>query len=377
MPKKKKGMIIFITIVAVLFVVIWKYRNQFAPSNVLYFIKDSMCTIGRGEGFPKSIEGTLINRNNFQAMGKNLVYVNDTSVITLNRSAKEISNRQHSFATPILRLGGPNILTYNLNGKNLRIERKSEIVHNKSVDDGIISAAVSDNGTYVIITEPKGYSAAMTVYGAKSDDIRYKYCFSGCKVHDVAIDDDGKRIIVLGHDIVNESMAAQVYVFDCFHDEPIGKFDYKDTTMLSVEFLSHNKFAAVGDNVTSVVDIKNMKKNDYSYKNKVLNTFSCDKEQGIALVLAASAKSEKGEIVVLNLNGKQVHNIDVDMNISDISYKDTTIACISGNELICYKNFNNEKICKEIDTDAKRILLTSKSTAYILGVSAIKKIVLF
>lgn len=371
---RQKRRIILVLIFLVVFIFVFKYRRQLAPSNIMLTAKDLIVSIGSGNGYPYNLDGMSIETNNMNRIGGNLLFASDTSVISLNSSAKDISKRKHGFSTPILKVGGSKFITYNLMGKNFRVESRSEILVRGTSDENIITAAVSDSGMYVLVTEAKGHCCAMTVYDSKSQNVKYKYYFSSCAINDVAIDDDGKKIVTVGQAVVDGKSVSQVNIFDLYSTNPIKVFDYVDTVILSLNYLNDGKVVAIGNNMSSFINIKKLTKEDYKYENKTLKNYACDKNHGVVLVLAATDDMIEGSLEFLDISGKHLHSLYISDQVFDISYLNDTVAYITNGKVVYHKNASLKSYTIDIDVNDKKIILTHKDTAYVTGLSYIKKL---
>lgn len=372
MSYRQKRKIILILIFSVVFIFVFKYRRQLAPSNIMLTTKDLVASMGRGNGYPYNLDGMSIETRNINRVGGNLLFASDTSVISLNSSAKEISKRKHGFSAPILKVGGSKFITYNLMGKNFRVESRAEILVSGTSDENIITAAVSDSGVYVLVTEAKGYCCAMTVYDSKSQNVKYKYYFSDCAINDVAIDDDGKKIVTVGQAVVDGKSVSQVNVFDLYNTNPLKVFDYVDTIMVSLNYLEGGKVVAIGNNMSSFINIKKFTKEDYTYKDKTLKNYACDKNHGVVLALAATNGIVEGSLEFLDTFGKHLHSLEISDQVLDISYLNDTVAYITNGKVVYHKNASPKSYT--VDVDDKKIILTRKDTAYVVGLSYIKKL---
>ena len=93
-------------------------------------------------------------------------------------------SRQHSFSTPVLKIGGSRALIYNLGGNSFQIESRSKTILKKDgLSHNILAGDISQSGEFAIVTESEGYFSELTVYDKNtqaidSEDYRYRYYLS-------------------------------------------------------------------------------------------------------------------------------------------------------------------------------------------------------
>ena len=375
---KKRFKIIFkpvlIVLLSVLLVLLWNNRKNFSPDNVLGWIHDSVLKIGNGSGFPYQIVGNKINRENFKVVNGNVLSVSDTSFIALNKSAKEIANRQHSFGSPILKYNGSKVLIYNLYGNGYQIESLSKTISRGNTENNIITAAIADNGMCGFITESNGYFCEMNVISEDGKDKIYKYFFSESYMTSMDFSEDGKNVAVVGYSAENGTIKSVLYVFDYSSESPKIKMEFVENALIEVQYLSNGDILVVGDSYLAFINPKSEKESIFSYEDKVLTAFDVNKIDGVVFSLSSSNDGNMCSIQAVNLDRKKLFEIDSKIKISDISYKSGNVMALSYGSVTKY-NDKGVKIGEQnVKSDAKAIEMFSANGAYVLGTSEIRKI---
>lgn len=355
-------------------VLLWNKKESFLPDNLLGFVQDSFVNLGKGNGFPYKLVSEKISKNNFKVLDGDVIAVSDTSFLSLNQTAKELANRQHSFSLPTMRYSGSKILIYNLCGNGYQIESRSKSIAKRNTENNILSGAIANDGTYGFITESSGYFCEMVIYAKNGVDKRYKFYFSEYYMTKMDFSSNGKRVAVIGSSAENGRIKSVLYVFQYDKSEPVLKLEFPGEALLDVAYLSNGCIAIIGDNMASIVDTRNGKRKDHSYDDKTLTAFEINKDDGMIFSLSPSNDGNMCRVYRVDDGGKQVCDIEVGVDVSDISYRSGNISILSGDKIIKY-DLSGKK-CSEIEVgnDAKGIEMFSSNGVYVLCTGEIRKI---
>lgn len=371
---KKIWKAFFILILSFFSVIIFVNREKLAPDYIGTFLEDLFAEMQHGSGYPYKISGNKVNNENFKIIDKNLLLVSDTSLATLNTSAKEMLRKQHCYQNPVLKLSDTRMIIYDLGGKNLEITSRSKTLHTAQMENNIISGAVSNYGTFAVVTETKGFLGQLTVFAKNGKGVYYRYNFADHYITDVAISENGKSTAVCGSTAKDGLMVSTVYVFDYNSEEPKVKLNYDDNMFIRVEYLSNGNLVAIGDSLTSVINPKTGHKEDYFYENKNLIGFDINKNDGILLALSLSEDGNNTDIVLLNKKGKVEKNFHTDHSVRAVSFNHGKIAALSYGTVYLYNSSGKKLKSVDVGTDAKNICLFSSKDIYVLGVTEVRKI---
>ena len=372
-PKK------FIKVFAILFlsflsVAIFVNREKFSPDYVGTFLEDLFAGIQHGNGYPYKISGSKVNNENFKVIDKDLFLLSDTTLSALNTSAREMHKSQHCYQNPMLKVSSTRAVVYDLGGKNLEITSRSKNLHTATMNNNIISAAVSNYGTFAVVTEAKGFLGQLTVFAKNGKDIYYKYNFADHYITDVAISENGKSVAICGSTAKDGSMMSTVYAFDYKSEEPKVKLNYDDNMFIRVEYLSNGNVVAVGDRLISVINPKNGSKEDYFYDNKNLIGFDINKKDGILLALSLSEDGNNTDMIVINKNGKVDKSFHTDHSVKAVSFNHGKLAALSYGEVYVYNVSGKKLKSLPVGNDVKNIRLFSSRDIYVLGITEVRKI---
>lgn len=372
-PSNRTKKLLLILAVSFLFVIVFSNMPNLGPNNVLGWIKYQLIGMDISEGYPKNIVGSCINDNNFKVVDKDVIALSDTSFEVLDSKGNEISGRQHNLSAPILKTGGNNSIIYSLGGTSFQIETKLDNIYKGAVKNNIISGAVAQNGSYALVTEKRGYLGELTVFSKKNEE-KYKYSFSEYYINDVSISKNGRNIAVSGISSENGQLKSVIYVFKINSDRPILTLKYDNSMILELDVLSNGNVIAIGDTLTSVVNIRSKKRTNYCYRGKSLTSFDVDKRNGAVLSLASTRDSDDNNIVLVDSRGNADYSKETNLRIEALSYKNNTVAALCSGRVYLYNHSLHFKGDYGVGDDAKQVRLYTPRRAYILGVSEIRNI---
>jgi hypothetical protein len=287
-------------------------------------------------------------------------------------TTKKLNDIQHSFSTPMLKLGKKNILFYDLHGKNFQIVKNLNDASTGNLDENIITAAISPNGIYGFITETNGYFSKMSIFSKDKEQI-YKYYFSNDFINVLALNKDGDLAAVVGISAENGRMKSTLYVFDCHSPTPKLKYEFLDTVFEDIKFLSNGNVVAVGDKLTTVVDIFAAVKNDYPYNDMPLTSFEICKDHGAVLSLAADYNKGNCKLAILGRDGHPNQEISTDLTVKSVSYDGSHVAALDEKQVTAF-NIHGKKLGTWDTACHTQQLRLHSANCYLLGVSEIHKL---
>lgn len=375
-----------ILLVCVIGMLCFVYRDNLSPERVSAWVQDSLLGMGAGPGYPTPIVGSEVEASNFQLMDKDLAVVSDTSFVSLNRTAKELANRQHSFGNPVLKVAGGNALIYNQGGSTLQVETRSRTVlkrdQENTLEQRILAADISDDGIYAVLTEASGYLSEMTVYPKeiavdKPDEYLYRYWFSDYYMNAIALDAHGSRAAVGGLNANNGQLESALYLFDfssgTLETKP-ADFLFPDMLILDIRFLSNGNIAVVCDQQLSIINPATMEKVDYSYNQRTLSCFSVNKESGVILALSKSNDGRACDVAYIDSSGAIKTEMSTPYKVVSVAQNGNTLALLSDGSVYRYSAAGEPISENEAGLDARKVLLPTADEAYILGISEIRSI---
>lgn len=364
----------FILLGSFLFLIIWVNRVNLAPENIIIWVQDSLACTGMGGGFPYSPEGEKISAANFMFNSGRIIALSDNSLNIVNGSGKVVRSQKHSLSNPSVKTNNVRTIMFDRGGKNYSIETFSKNLYKGAAEQAIIAGAVSDSGTYGIVTQSPCYLAELAVYNKQNAE-KYRYSFSNHYISDIAMNSEGSEAAVCGISTENGNINSNVYLLNFKSEQPKSQFKLNDNMVTAIYYISQNKIVAVGDKYMSFINLKSKSVNNFYYDGKILKSYDIITNDGVCCCLSSSVKQANGdEIIDVDINGKEYLKISSGENIKSISCQKNRIVALTSNKIISY---NSAGVCeghKKISHNFKKIILAPHSYVYALGCSNIHKI---
>ncbi|MBQ2676506.1 MAG: hypothetical protein IJF54_03775 [Clostridia bacterium] len=364
-PKKMVGKLIWIAaicVVAVAVIII----NSAAPTGIVELVKVSMARSAGGSGYPVTISGSvpkyMVNQ------GGRLSVLTDTGLIEFNDSGREVYNRLHGFANPVMKTSAVRSLIFDRGGIHYRIETSAETVYDGKTEQDIITADICDNGTYAIANEDDNNVCVVTVYN-KSNTPFYRYNSSKYYVTDVKLSKDGRKMAVATLTSENAEFKSTVLIYDLTKESPIAKQEFVGETVVSMNFENENNVTVLTGKRWASISVSDNKLTEYSFGTDRLLQYYTTENLKTVLCLSSNLSSADVRVVVINAKGKQENQFSFSGNINSVCMTDDRIYILSS-ELHTYA-LNGEKIQTDITEVGSLCVAPINDSAAVLYASGI------
>ena len=331
-------------------------------------IRTSLAGIGSGEGYPYNINGVEVNGAGMT--NSDLVLVHDDTVKVLDSTAKELSNLTHKYDHPVMSSNSGRILLYDEGGTTFRVQSKTRVLYEKELEHIIFTGAMGKNGSVAIATSANGAESMLTVYDDKEDEIFVWKC---AKEHIVSCDvsDNGKLFAVSVMGVDNGSVYSKVYIFNKRKTEPQTTFEYKDSAISSVQFLSNETLFVLGNNVCEIIKDNEVKEKVDVSVNTPSRLHISDNNTAV-LVLSKYSSTTKKIIKVYNKSGAELFTQEIDGLVKSVSTDGKYVAVLTDDNVQIYNTKGEMVGSADVNTDAEEVIVSSRNT-YVYSLDKIQK----
>lgn len=352
---------------AVFFAAKW---DVLSPSGITEWFTFSSVS---DDDFPIDISGTSIIESNLQMNSTGLIYVSDTSIVDLNYDGSKNYSEQHNFTNPLMKTSDSYSIAYNAGGSNYRILSDTGELYRGTQGNSISDCDITAQGVYAVISDQTGYLSILSVYD-KDNNLVFSYSFNDYYAISVSLNGTGTMAAVGAVNSVDGQLVSKVYVLDFSKTSPINIYTYNDQIVYDIDFVSENNFAIVTDSLVSVIDTNKNKETPYSYDTRVLTAYNISYDNGIVLSLSRSDDGRDCSIVSIDSDGHELESFSTELKIFSIDAREDKIAVLAANKLYLYNSYGDSFGEWEVGADAKSVILPQKDSAYILGVSEIRRV---
>ncbi len=337
-------------------------------SSISDSIRTSIAGIGSGEGYPYSINGVEIS--DMGMTNSDLVLLHDDTVKVLDSTAKELSNLVHKYDHPVMSSNSGRILLYDEGGKTFRVQSKTRVLYEKELDHLIYTGAMGKDGSVAIASAATGAESMLTVYDKNQEEV---FAWKCAKEHIVSCDisDNGKLYAVSVMGVDNGSVYSKVYIFNKKKTEPQATFEYYDSAVSSVQFLSNETLFVLGNNVCEIINGDEVKEKIDISVNTPSRLYISDNNTAV-LVLSKYSSTTKKIIKVYNKSGKELFEQEIDGLVKSVSTDGKYVSVLTDDQVQIYNTKGEMVGSADVNTDAEEVIVSSRST-YVYSLDKIEK----
>lgn len=369
-PKMRRSVrygIIALAVCLLIAFVAANYKNL-APDRVGEWFGEGFAGMGTGKGYPYEINSNSVLQ--FEKMNKDIAVLTDTSVVVLNSSARELVNRVHGYSNPVMDTSDNRLLIYDLGGKRLRIENRSKVLFESTMQQNIITADISQDGSFAVATQSATSSCELKVYSHNFNEVLTWYS-SGDHIISVAMAPNGKSVAVAAVGAQGGEMKSTVYILNFNKEEPVAQIDYLSTVILSLDYTSKNAVIAAGDSMLSIIGSDGSVIQDISYSGSSLKRSVMNTQKGAAAVYSMYDSGNLNEAVMIAEDGKVCYRAEIRRDVRCADHSSERIYTACGSELYWFNEKGEQQPAVNIGADCSKIAAFGNHV-YVLGMNEIR-----
>lgn len=332
-------------------------------------IRTMVAGFGSGDGYPYRMNGIEIT--DAGVTNSDLMLVYDDTVKVLDSTAKELSNLNHDYDHPVLRSNSGRALIYDEGDKSFRVQSKTKVLYEKELQYMILTGSMGKDGTVAIGSRANDAQSMLTVYNTKAEEIFVWKCAKE-NIISCDVSDNGKYFAVSVLGVNNGSVYSRVHVFNKNDNTPKATFEYADSAISSVQFLSNETLFVFGNNVCEVIKGDKVKEKIDVSVNTPYKLYISDNNTAI-LVLSKYASTTQKIIKVYNKSGSELFTQEINGLVKSVSTDGKYTGVLTDEQVQIYNN-RNGKLCgsADVNTDAEKVMISGRDT-YVYSVDKIEK----
>lgn len=360
-----------LAIIFVVLLLIFLAAGQFGGvtfSKIGDHIRTAIAGIGSGEGYPYRMNGIEIS--DAGVTNSDLILVYDDTVKVLDSTAKELSNISHKFDHPVMSSNSGRALIYDVGAKSFRVQSKTNVLYEKELDYMILTGAMGKDGTVAIGSRAKDAQSMLTVYNSKEEEIFVWKCAKE-NIISCDVSDNGKLFAVTVLGVDNGSVYSKVYIFNKRDTEPKASFEYPDSAVSSVQFLSNETLFVFGNNVCEVIKGEKVKEKIDVSVNTPYKLYISDNNTAI-LVLSKYSSTTQKIIKVYDKSGSELFTQEINGLIKSVSTDGKYTGVLTDENVQIYNRKGELCGSASVNTDAEKVMISGRDT-YVYSVDKIDK----
>lgn len=323
--KKKKFK--FFTAVAVAVLVVCFVLEMVFPAGLVRTVKNTISVIGSGS-LPIELEST--NTIDVKPLGNYYYLLTNTHIYAYSNSGKELINQIHGFENPILEVSRFGALIFDQRETKVMILTISGEETVVDIKKEVISASISDTGTYAVVTESDSYASAVSVYNKKGKNI-YEWYSAKDTVNNVAIASNGKKIAVSTFSTSGGEFTSNINVLNFKSATPEYSYKIDNSLVYDISCPATSYFTVASANSIQFIKWSNYERNDYNNDHNLICLRTAS--HGTVAVWGRESNLNESTVTVFKKNGEKEYEFNFDGIISDIRLFGGHIYCMSDTDI--------------------------------------------
>lgn len=369
--KKNAKIVKLVAVVIVVLLLILLAAGQFGGvtfSTIGDYVNVLIVGIGSGEGYPYRMNGIPIC--DAGVTSSDLILVYDDTVKVLDSTAKELSNYPHTYDHPVMSSNSGRALIYDVGAKSFRVQAKTRILYEKEIPYMILTGAMGKDGTVAIGSRAKDAQSMLTVYNTKAEELFVWKCAKE-NIISCDVSDNGKLFAVTVLGVNNGSVYSKVYIFNKQSKEPKASFEYPDSAISSVQFLSNETLFVFGNNVCEVIKGDEVKEKIDVSVNTPYKLYISDNNTAV-LVLSKYSSTTQKIIKVYDKSGSELFTQEINGLVKSVSTDGKYIGVLTDEKVWLYNRTGDQCGVANVNTDAEKVMVAGRNT-YVYSVDKIEK----
>ena len=330
LEKKKKfkfftGFIALVVIVALIFQLI-------LPAGIIRTLKNTLLLIGTGS-YPLELESS--NTLDVVPMGNYYYVLSNTQIFAYSNSGKELFSYAHGYENPILKTSKWGSILFNQGGTKVAIFTLNGLENTIDTEKNILTATISDSGSYALVTESDTYASAVSVYNKYGKNL-YEWFSAENIVNNVIISPNSKKIAVSTFKTSGGEFNSKVNILNFKSADAEFSLDFSDTLVYNLYGNTSGRFTIATANSLKFVKWNNYKTTEYKNDYNLLSLRYAS--HGTVAVWGRESDHNDNRITVFSKSGKLEYEYQFKGIISDIRLFGGHIYCMSDTDIYLLDN---------------------------------------
>ena len=364
--EKQKRFTVLLSVVAV--VIISAVILSFTlPVGLIESTQTFLYSIGRG-GFPADISGTsvlnCVQRDNYYYV------LTDTGIMAFSNGGKKIFSAVHGFASPVIKTSQTRAIVFDQGKNTAIIYNLSGAVKTITSKEPIITANITKDGQYALVTKSDSYAGCVNVYDRRGKQL-YNINFAKDMVNNVSISSSGDRIAVSTLNAESGKMSSYFKIYKFDSADSVFNLDLGEDTVYDISNTSKGFF------VTTRNRIRFIHRSRFTvYEHLFEGQIGLTRYNSSGMLAVYNKTNDKSinTVVYISRSGKKVFEFDIKHAISDIKFSGGRVYALEDGKVAIYDKTGQILGSEECTFSCKKISVTGSNTVCVITDENIQKI---
>jgi len=362
----KRFRIIMFSLILVLVVFVTamfsSYREEITVENLRYFLK----YIDTRQAEKKATADTIYH-SDIDSIVRFGIYRNGLAVVGYDKiqvydlAGEAILDLTQSNASPQLLCSDQYMLVYNLGGTTFQVYNSLSKEYEESFPYGIGGAALSDSGTFLIVTRTMEYRSAVYVYNKNFEQI-YRWYTPDKLIMDAAFKKGDKEFIIAALGTGENGLSyTEILLCQTGKEEKKAQFRIEDEVIYRVRYTGDGGYVLIGGKAIYFYDKNSELVRSVSYGSFSPTTIDTTGEYTY-YSMNKNIVGSNYEVTVTDGRGEIIYVGNVNGEISKLMIHDGALYVLLDRSIMRISMETGNQIVKEIDTNCITIQALDKNT---------------
>lgn len=321
--------VVLIVLMCFLLISLMANRENVTYENLLLLIKDVNLAVQTANKSYETITYSEDSEQTVTSYKNNLVVAGASGVKIFSGTGGQVYSGKEKFSKPHAVSSNKYLLVYDFGGTRFSLYNTFTSVFSDSFDYPITDGAISDSGTFALVTRTKEYNYSVMVYSKNCNLInRYR---GNEYVIDVAISNDGKRIAIVKIDAEDGYYNTTLMLCEPGKDGVIETLNLSRVFPVKCTFSDNGDLALVCDTEIYFYDKNGSLMGNFPVLGD-LDRIACRGDY-VALSVADNAIQSDNTVIVLDYKGKVKYEGDIRARISDVELYENDLFVLTDTDI--------------------------------------------
>lgn len=303
--------------------------DKFFSANSL--LRNVSRIFGSEPSVGESFEFEASMENVFSQINGMLVVGSPSGAACYDAEGKEIASVSHIMSSPAISSGLKKAAIWDIGGTKLGIIDSTGAARDMTAQGAIISVSLNKNDWMAVVSEENDYKGLVTVFD-KNLSPRYKWYSGEGYLVDAAISPDSKAMTAT----TLTEQGSRIVTFGFDSETERGSYIAEEQLVFDIEYLTDNRICALSETTMTILNSELKLEAEYHYNGEYLKDYSLSGD-GFALFLLGKYKAgEKGRLISVSSEGKELGSIDVDGELLSISAEGKYLVVVYSDKTVVY-----------------------------------------
>ncbi|MCI9449091.1 MAG: hypothetical protein HFE30_02405 [Clostridiales bacterium] len=293
-------------------VMLIKYSEYITYDNFVYLLRDLDSVGGEKEGIVSDIKYLSDGNTVFEPFKDGLCVIGGGKVTIYDSTGVELCSAGEKFSSPAVSKSDKYLLVYDLGGTSYSLYNAVTRVCSRKTEMPIISADVSDNGSYAVTYESKEAKYVTEIYNSAL--VKNMSIYKDKYVVDTALSGSGSCAAIAAVGESGDDISCEVTFCETGKEEPIGSFSYIGAIPLRIES-NDDGFVLLCDDAVRFYDNSGKAVSEHNIKGEKSAFFDASGKSCV-LVCRENSVGLKNTVYSFDNKGNILYNSLIEMKIT-------------------------------------------------------------